>query len=328
MALFNKNEEKKASDTAKDITKVTPIKMADPNDPNVSSSLKSGEIITGDVSGSKTLSLATFDDALGEMDTGLENVTAKDLLIPRLTILQALSPQLKANKPEFIKGAKVGMICDTAMGEVIGDGEAPAQMLFLPCYYATIYLEWAPNRGGLVANHGVDPTAYNKCIVDEKQKRWTGPRVGEGNNISEVATFYGLNLTLGGRRSFLPLSSTALKASRRWMTLITAERRKRRDGTEYQPPIFGRAWLAEVTHESKGDNDWFGWKFTAADGIEVLDPTMGLLREAKEFMEQARSGLVTGDLGSYADDGTDGAPRDITPPKDGEDRTIDQSRAM
>jgi tetratricopeptide (TPR) repeat protein len=61
---------------------------------------------------------------------GLENVTSRDLIIPRLTIIQALSPQVKSNKPEYIAGAKVGDICDVSTGELF---DPP--LIFLPVHY-------------------------------------------------------------------------------------------------------------------------------------------------------------------------------------------------
>ena len=42
----------------------------------------------------------SFEDFAG---AGLENVTSDDLLVPRLGILQALSPQLNRNKTDLLQ---------------------------------------------------------------------------------------------------------------------------------------------------------------------------------------------------------------------------------
>lgn len=253
---------------------------------------------------------------LAEIDsgaTGLENVTSRDLIIPRITILQALSPQLNRKKSEFIQGAEMGDFCDTALGDVY------KEMILVPCYYATILLEWAPRETGkgLVANHGMNRDILKDCRKDEKQRNWHGD-----NLVSETATFYCLNITAGGRRVFVPLSSTNMKAARRWLTLITNERVLRADGSEFTPPIFYRGWKATKTEESNSQGDWFGWKFDPDQTIFELDPSKNLLLAAKEFMEQARSGLVSGDLASYADDGTSEGMRDVG------GNTGDQGQAM
>lgn len=238
---------------------------------------------------------AEFFEEIENSPTGLENVTSRDLLIPRITILQDLSPQVKKNKPEYIEGAEIGDFCDTAVGEVY------KELMLIPCYYATVLLEWAPRATGkgLIANHGMSRDILKDCKQDEK-RRWMH---GE-NLVSETMTFYCLNITAGGRRCFVPLSSTALKSGRKLLTLITSERVTGRDGKDFQPPIFYRAWKTTVTEEANNQGSWFGWKFEQGPNIFEVDPSRGLLQEAKDFMEQARSGLVTGDLASYADDGT------------------------
>ncbi len=237
---------------------------------------------------------AALMDALGAMPTGLENVTSRDLIIPRLVILQALSPQLNERKPEYIKDARVGMFCDTALGDVFQD-----QILLLPCYFAVVYLEWAPRASGkgLVANHGTDANCLNNTTRDADGKNVTK----DGNYIAETATYFCLNLTAGGRRCFVPLTSTQLKASRKWMTLITNQRLTRLDGTEFTPPIFFRSWKAILTHETNAKGDWFGWKFEPGENVFEIDPSGALLKEAKDFYEQARSGLVSGDLTNFDD---------------------------
>lgn len=235
--------------------------------------------------------------------TGLENVTSRDLIIPRMTILQDLSPQVKKNKPEYVEGAEIGDFCDTSIGEVF------KELLLIPVYFATVLLEWAPRATGkgLIANHGMNKDILKDCKQDDK-RRWMH---GE-NLVSETMTFYALNVAAGGRRCFVPLSSTSLKAARKWLTLITNERvLNPRTNGYFQPPIFYRAWRATATEEANAQGSWFGWKFEAARTILEIDPDQGLLAEAKDFMEQARSGLVSGDLASYADDGTAEGMREV-----------------
>jgi hypothetical protein len=277
-------------------------KVADQVSKEVSAKEEKPPLATSMVEVGKASLPAAFMEDIDSGNTGLDQVSAKDLIIPRLTILQKLSPQLEARKPEFIPDAQAGDFCDVALGDVFRDS-----LKILPCYFATVYLEWAPKRAGLVHNHGLDATILKKCKRDEKGRHYTSKELGaehDGNNIVETATWFVINLTAGGRKSFLPLSSTQLKSSRKMLTLITNQRITRGDGSEFQPPIFYRAFNASLSHESNAEGDWFGWKFEPAETVFELDPSKNLLATAKEFLEQARSGLVQGDLSSYADDGT------------------------
>lgn len=244
-------------------------------------------------------SLATYDPDFDTGSTGLEQVTAKDILIPRIGILQALSPQLVRSKPEYIPDAQVGDFCDMGVGQIFRD-----TLHFLPVYFATVYLEWAPrNTGkGLVKNHGTDASVMKKTTPDEKGRNV----LPNGNYIAETATWYGLNLSANGRRSFIPLVTTALKASRKWMTLITNERIQRPDGSEFMPPIFYRSWFASTVPMSNAQGDWAGWKFEPGPTILELDPSKKLLAEAKDFLEQVQNGLVSGDVASMAEESSQG----------------------
>ncbi|MFV1943436.1 hypothetical protein VPH49_21730 [Pseudomonas luteola] len=49
---------------------------------------------------------------------GNENVGTDDLTIPRLDLIQMLSPQLQADNAKYIEGAKVGMLYNSLTGDV------------------------------------------------------------------------------------------------------------------------------------------------------------------------------------------------------------------
>jgi hypothetical protein len=206
--------------------------------------------------------LVTHDDFGDFAGMGTENVTAKDLLIPRLTILQDLSPQVKKNKPEFIEGAEIGQICDVGMGTVF---EGP--IIFLPVLFRKDYLEWAPRASGkgLIAIHDND-RILSKCTKDEKGR----PFLPNGNYIAETAQFYGFNVTDGMRKCFIPMASTGLKKARQWMTLATGEVLRRTDGSSFMPPLFYRVYELDTVEDSNNEGTWFTWKITRGMSLPEL----------------------------------------------------------
>ena len=77
------------------------------------------------------------------------NFTADDLAIPRLYLLQDMSPQIKDRNPEFVPGARPGMWFNTVTRSVYGGFEA------IPLKYLRRYVAWRPRNpdgsgGGLV----------------------------------------------------------------------------------------------------------------------------------------------------------------------------------
>ena len=244
------------------------------------------------VAGNST-ALATIDDAedfaaFGNL--GYEHVTSADLLIPRLTILQKMSPQIDESNSAFIEGAKYGDFCDT------GTGEIWKTISVVPVYMARIFLEWAPrsSKKGLVANHGMDASVLAQCTMDERRRHI----MPNGNYIAETMQWFVLNLSANGRKSFIPMTSTQLKHSRGWLTKIQSEKIQRGDGTFFTPAPFYREWIATTKEESNNDGSWKSWSFAPGRRITEIDPTKQLLNAAKEFAEQARDGLAKGDLSS------------------------------
>jgi hypothetical protein len=231
---------------------------------------------------------------------GLENVGARDLIIPRITILQALSPQVQPKKPEYIQGAAIGDICDVGTQEIF---DSP--LVFLPVHYVKQYLEWAPRSTGkgLVKVHE-DPAILDECIPDEKKR----PTTKDGNLIAETAQFFGLNISAGGRRCFLPLASTQLKKARRWLTLATSEKLRREDGSSFTPPLFYRTYNLSTVDESNPEGDWAGWKIERGATLQEMEGWKELYAEAMAFRDSIKKGEVRGDVASEQPVSSDDIP--------------------
>ena len=54
-------------------------------------------------------------DWMKDGNRGSEEVSSNDITLPRLQIIQDLSPQHKKNKPEYIDGAEVGDFFNSLM---------------------------------------------------------------------------------------------------------------------------------------------------------------------------------------------------------------------
>jgi len=229
------------------------------------------------------------DDFAAFAGAGMENVTSNDLLVPRLVILQALSPQVNKRKSEYIDGAEVGMIADVGTGEVYPDG-----VWFLPVFYRKDYLEWAPRDSGKgLVNIHTDPAILDQTTRNERNQ----PVLPNGNYIAETAQFFGLNLSAGARMCYVPMTSTQLKKARRWNTLAMGEKLKRADGTEFTAPFFYRTYTLQTSEESNSEGDWFGWKIERSLALpEITDEGHGMnWHQLKDDAVQFRESLSKGE---------------------------------
>jgi hypothetical protein len=243
--------------------------------------------------------IAVADDFFqANAGAGLDNVTAADMLVPRLTILQSLSPQLKARESSFIEGAKVGDICDVGTGTLF-----PGTLLFLPVYYRKDYLEWAPRSsgGGLVQIHS-DPAILEQTTRNDKKQAL----LPNGNLVAETAQFFGFNLSANRQMCFIPMASTQLKKARKWITLAASEKLRRRDGSEFTAPLFYRAYELGTADESNAQGDWSGWTINRGPALNEMEfdgtPWQVVAQQAAEFRLQIMGGEAKGDISDMNSD--------------------------
>lgn len=238
------------------------------------------------------------DDLLKLGGMGKENVKSKDVLIPRLVILQALSPQVNKKKAEYIDGAEVGDLCNVATGDIYKE-----QVTVVPCHFATAYIEWTKNRGGLAGNHGDDASILKQTVRNEKNENV----LPNGNIIQETAQWYCL-LQDGStwNRIFFPLKATNLKHSRKWLTLCQAESVQLPSGEFWKPPLFWRSWKIIIVDDSNDQGDWATFRPEKGDIIMDLDPNRHLLELCKSFYEDIRTNVVKPDIEQTQFDETGG----------------------
>lgn len=74
---------------------------------------------------------------------GSENVGMEDLTIPRLEIVQSLSPCRKKNDPAYIEGAEEGMLYNNVSRELYG-----TEVVTVPVMFKKEYLIWKDRKQG------------------------------------------------------------------------------------------------------------------------------------------------------------------------------------
>ena len=102
-----------------------------------------------------------------ETQRGSENVGMADLVIPRLEIVQGLSPAVKRGDPGYIQGAAPGMLNNSVTRKLYGDSA-----LLVPVHYSMQYLVWRDRKLAeqlKIGSEGGFFGAYSS--MEEAQKR-------------------------------------------------------------------------------------------------------------------------------------------------------------
>jgi hypothetical protein len=73
------------------------------------------------ISEKKNTSVAVPSVFLDDANSGLETLTADDITIPRLKVLQAMSPEVMKSDSKYVEGASAGDIINTVTSKLYTD---------------------------------------------------------------------------------------------------------------------------------------------------------------------------------------------------------------
>ena len=206
---------------------------------------------------------------------GSEEVTAKDLAIPFLRVLQKMSPQLSKREAEYIEGATDGDIINTVTGQLwaCSDEKDPAKVTIIPVDFKFKVMEWWPRNSKLGSGLVKSYTRDEELPVHERKENAEGKLktiTEKGTELIDTAEHYVLIVHADGKmeQALIAMSSTQLGASRKWNSLIKQKMLSTANG-----PVPGE-WAV----------------FTVADAGRVED--IDLYRVAKAFNSSVSTGQV------------------------------------
>jgi len=214
---------------------------------------------------------------------GSEEVKSSDMVLPRLEIVQALSP-IKELDPD----AREGMLFNSVTQELLGD-----HVYFVPVYFRLEYLVWQSqdNGGGF---HGSFPTleqAEDKRSQVVANDPTLGGITSKGMNIIEVVdtpVHYGLVVTPEGEQQqvVISMAKTKSKVSRKWNAMIQIAGGDR----------FSRVYkISAFTDENKK-----GQKFKNFVVQPAGFPPKAVYEECERLYASFRSGEIVADHASAA----------------------------
>lgn len=232
-------------------------------------------------------------DIFADAGAGNEHVGQDDVLIPRLKVAQALSPEIKKTKAEYIEGAEEGSIFNSATKELY---EQPLTIVNVA--YVRRYIEWIPrekNGGGLVnPNH-------TEAILEECTRSEEGDYVlPNGNEIVVTPEHFVIIVKPDGsfEQAVLSMSGSKAKISRGWNTAIrNIKVRNPNTGRLVNPARFYQSWKLRTVPETSDRGDYFNWK--VEQGVPTLAiPDVGeeVYLAARAFYDLIQEGAVKAEV--------------------------------
>lgn len=226
-----------------------------------------------------------LDDLIADANKGLAT-RIEEYAVPFMGLLQALSPQLDESRGEYIADAKQGMIFNNVTSDVY-DGKAG--ILVIPCAVQFKLIEWRPRDtgGGFVKAYSPEDPISRTVKRDEKNR----DILPNGNYLATTAHHYVLHLVSEDRidKAVIAMTSTALKKSRRWNTLIASQKlRNPKTNALFTPPSYANVWRLFSVKESNNQGSWYNWEMELHGPVSSRD----LYVMAKEFETAISAGQV------------------------------------
>jgi hypothetical protein len=231
-------------------------------------------------------------DYIKNEQRGSENVGVEDIIIPRLEIIQALSPQVKRGDAKYIDAAKPGMLVNSVSQELYGES-----VVVIPIVYQKQWLVWGRRKyidesgreqkseGGFFGAFNSPEEAKDR-VESEVKDNGTNPRSLE---VLDTPSHLCLLLNFGTGKTeevMVSMPRTKAKVSRQWNSLVRMAGGDR----------FSRAYkVSAVMEKNKQGDDYINFNVT-----QLGFPSKAVYEKAEGLYKQMQAGrAVTMDVSEY-----------------------------
>lgn len=229
---------------------------------------------------------------------GMEDVKSDDLLLPRLGLCQALSPQRRKSDPAYIAGLEEGQLFNTVTGEIYG-----TEMEIIMLYFFKNRIKYFPidEGGGIdcISINGTDggrisPVGCASCKFSQWGNGFTDDE--HGNDAPECTLYHNYMSVNEGVPLALSYKSTGIKLSKRLLATVRIT----------NLPMYAKKYKISVVEMTAGNNKWFEKKIVPLGYVDELT-----LAEMKHTFEALKAMNIHIDTTGEADDASfDGATLD------------------
>ena len=233
---------------------------------------KSKEVAVKDESNEMSFATETPDYVKSGTNLGSEDVGMEDMTIPRLSMIQDLSPQHKKSKDEYIEGAEAGMVFNTVTGQLFSEA-----LYVVPVYYIKEFVIWKDqNKGG-----GFRGAFHTE--LEAEQERAT---LDDASDCEVVDTAQHYVLVVSKKngewkteQAVISMSKSQMKVNRAWNSQI------RLAGGDRFSHVYS---LSVITDQNAAGQEYYNWKVKGAGYAPKT-----VYDEALEMYHQIKNGEKT-----------------------------------
>lgn len=238
-----------------------------------------------DVKKTQSSEVAIFEEMAEATVTGFEGADLESYATPFLRILQQNSPQVLEDADNYIPDAKPGYFFNTVTNQLYGK-----TVNVIPVRFERLFIEWKPNREGFVAIHSV-----KEGIEISLPGEVFGSRIHKENEnvVQDTHTFYVL---IAGKEEegplVLPLSSTGIRHSRKWLSQAKMLRLPDRSAA----PLYSSIYKLGTALNENDQGRWYQIGDKSKTSIERIDwisaDQFKFVKEVISMFDKIKEGMV------------------------------------
>jgi hypothetical protein len=214
----------------------------------------------------------------------------EQLTVPRISLLQDLSPELKERDASYVPGARSGLILNKVKGCL------DTEIMFVPAKFAVRYIAWRPRRdGGGLVDQSLTKSDCEENFESDGIGKWIGfmqpNNSDESVKVEVIQTPEWVGLARGANYDWTPVAisfpGTKSKAVRDINTAIDVTRMTI-NGKRIKPAAFFHVFQISTALDRKGDDEFYN--FTVAHKGWCEDPQVRA--DAKKLKEDFETGTT------------------------------------
>lgn len=249
--------------------------------------------------------------ALNDMDFGdggFGEITSTDIIIPRLSVVNQLSPQIKKGDQKYIAGAEYGDIVDVSNNVIVAKGfnaENPEFAHLLPFARQKEAIEWIPrNKGGGIKGRWpltvtIEKFATGKGAKQNDKGHWI---TKDGNEIVETWSVFFLDLNTM-RPVVLSFKKSGIGAVKSWFSnRATWTFPKDHPNAGRTRPLFYKSIMLSSFEAKKDADSWANYVVSEGTELPELPEAEDVYAVVTTLFKQYQDGMVKAD----ADENEDG----------------------
>lgn len=222
-----------------------------------------------------------------------DDMDQDDLSIPRLKLIQNMSPELNKKSPKYNPEAKEGQF-------VLGD-EIFDDLVIVPIKYRRTYIEWKPNPSGkgagtFIADHGrdTDMSVRSKCIKNEKNQYFLQTNDERNGNELQDTMEYLCGIYDADTGSINPVIFSLVRSQLKYGKKFNGKLKKSAmvNGKMMEVPYCFRAYKVTSFDDGDADTPYVSWDFNEHDFTMNLNNGKEIFAACKAILDQAKAGAL------------------------------------